>query len=169
MSSEPNRYALDADVFIAAHRTYYAPEICPGFWECLKLNLAVGHLLVIDRVRNEVTYPPELEGWLREATYGVLVTTAEIDVVDYYMQIIGWVAGESRFRNAAVDEFGRAADGWLAAFAKANNVAVVTNEVFDPHVRRRVPLPNVCRQFTIPYMDTFTMLRKIEARFDWIQ
>lgn len=169
MGGEPSRYALDADVFIAAHRTYYAPEICPGFWECLKLNLAGGRLLVIDRVRSEVTYPPGLEQWLRGATFGALATTAEIGVIRHYRQIIGWVAGESQFRSAAVDEFGRSADGWLAAFAKASDVAVVTNEVFDPHVRRRVPLPNVCRQFTIPYMDTFTMLRKLEARFDWIQ
>ena len=169
MSHGLSRYALDANVFIAAHRTYYAPQICPGFWECLRLNLASGRLLVIDRVRDEVTYPPELKEWLRRATHGALATTAEGGVIRCYGQIIGWVAGETQFSRAAVDQFGRAADGWLVAFAKANDVAVVTNEVFDPRTKRRVPLPNICRQFTVPYMDTFEMLHNLNAQFDWIQ
>lgn len=28
-------YILDSDVFIAAKNTYYAFDICPGFWESI--------------------------------------------------------------------------------------------------------------------------------------
>ena len=28
-------YLLDANVFMEAHRRYYAFDLCPGFWECL--------------------------------------------------------------------------------------------------------------------------------------
>ena len=31
--------------------------------------------------------------------------------------------------------------------------------------RNRVPLPNVCLQFGIPYIDTFTMLKELGGRF----
>lgn len=135
----------------------------------MKLNLASRRLLVIDRVRDEVTYPPKLEEWLKRATDGVVATTAQIDVIRHYQQMIEWVTGENQFSRAALDQFGRTADGWLAAFAKANSFVVVTNEVFDPRIRRRVPLPNVCQQFNVPYIDTFEMLSRLNARFDWIR
>lgn len=31
----PVVYALDTNVFIEAHRRYYALDLCPEFWECL--------------------------------------------------------------------------------------------------------------------------------------
>ena len=101
MGDDLSRYALDANVFIAAYRTYYAPPICPGFWECLRLNLASRRLLVIDRVRDEVTYPPKLQEWLRRATDGVVATTAQTDVIRHYQQMIEWVAGGDQFSSAA--------------------------------------------------------------------
>lgn len=58
------RYALDANVLIAAHRNYYAPDLFPGFWECLAHYLQAGRLLVIDRVRSEIEYPDELVEWV---------------------------------------------------------------------------------------------------------
>ena len=59
------------------------------------------------------------------------------------------------------------ADGWLAAYARVYNAVVVTQEVFNADVRKRVPLPNVCRQFGVDCRDTFEMLRELEVRFDW--
>ena len=54
-----------------------------------------------------------------------------------------------------------------AAYAKVHDAIVVTHEVFNADVRKRVPLPNVCRQFGLGYRDTFEMLRKMDVRFDW--
>ena len=44
---------------------------------------------------------------------------------------------------------------------------VVTHEEFDPNIRKRVKLPNICREFGIETVNTFDMLRAFEARFDW--
>lgn len=43
----------------------------------------------------------------------------------------------------------------------------MTHEVFDAKVRKRVPLPNFCREFGVPYVNTFDMLRSLEVRFGW--
>ena len=161
------QYALDANVLITAYRTYYAPDLCPGFWECLAHHLGNGRLVVIDRVRDEIKYPPGLKQWVHRATDGVLATTAARSVVGYYSQMMGWVKGNSQFTEAAGDEFGRVADGWLAAYAKANRAVVVTQEVDDPNSRKRVPLPNLCRMFDVTPIDTFGMLKELDARFDW--
>lgn len=52
MTSQYRIGLLDADVLIAAHRNYYAPDLCPGFWDCVTYHLMAGRLLVIDRVRD---------------------------------------------------------------------------------------------------------------------
>ena len=74
---------------------------------------------------------------------------------------------------AAKAEFAVAADGWLAAYAMANTlsetnkVIVVTNEVLDPNARKRVPLPDLCVEFDIEYMNTYTLLREFVVQLQW--
>ena len=53
------------------------------------------------------------------------------------------------------------------AYARVHDAVVVTHEVFNADVRKRVPIPNVCRQFDVDYRDTFAMLRELEVRFEW--
>lgn len=65
------------------------------------------------------------------------------------------------------DELARVADGWLAAYAKVYNAVLVTNEVFNENVRRKVPLPNICKQFGISHANTLEMLRGLGVRFEW--
>ena len=77
-----------------------------------------------------------------------------------------WVQSNTQFLPAAKFEFAEAADGWLAAYAKTHNAVVVTNEVFDPNVRRRIPLPNLCEQFDVDYLNTNDMLRELGVMFD---
>lgn len=44
---------------------------------------------------------------------------------------------------------------------KAVGATVVTHEKPNPHVQRRVPIPNVCHALGVPYVDTFEMLRAL--------
>lgn len=78
-----------------------------------------------------------------------------------------WVQSHDSFRQGAKEEFARVADGWLVAYAQVHGLIVVTHEVFDPNIKKKVPIPNVCRQFDVPWLDTFSMLRSLEVRFDW--
>ena len=158
---------LDADVLIAAHRNYYAPDLCSGFWNCMTHHLSSGRLLIIDRVLSEIKYPPELVAWVKQASQSALVPTTAPNVVQAYATVMDWVQNNPQFTQAAKDAFARKADGWLVAYAMVNGVHVVTNEVFDPNIRRDVKIPNVCRHFRVNYQDTFEMLRDLRAHFDW--
>ena len=78
-----------------------------------------------------------------------------------------WAVRSRQFTDAAKNEFARIADPWLEAYAMANDVDVVTNEVFDPSVKKRIKIPNACRHFGVECQDTYAMLRALDAQFDW--
>lgn len=64
------RYALDANVLMAAHRDYYARDICPGFWKFLAHHIDARRFLIIDKVRDEIQTPSELVSWVANACGG---------------------------------------------------------------------------------------------------
>ena len=167
MNQNQTHYMLDANVLMTAHRDYYAPDICPGFWECIGHYIAAGQLLVIDRVWDEIIYPQELVDWLNQTVGGALVPTTAEPVIRAYGEMMNWVQGNHQFLPAARDEFARVADGWLAAYAMANNTIVVTNEVSNPNVRRKVQLPNLCEQFGVGCINTYDMIRELGLRLVW--
>lgn len=74
-----------------------------------------------------------------------------------------WSQNQSQFTEAAKAEFASVADGWLIAYALAKGCAIVTHEQFDPNIRRRIKIPNACRAFDVPYIDTFQMMRTLEV------
>jgi hypothetical protein len=51
------------------------------------------------------------------------------------------------------------------AYAKVKGCFVVTHETLAPDAKRKVPIPNVCRAFNVPFVDTFEMLRTLGVRF----
>ena len=157
---------LDANVFMAAWRDHYPIDLYPGFWECLADYSHEGRLLSVDRVRTEILSPGELITWVNEHWRDSFAFSGETEVVDLFREMQTWVQANPQFRPAARDEFARVADGWLAAYAKVHDAVVVTNEVADPDIRRRVPIPNLCQQFNITYDSTVGMLRRLGVRFD---
>lgn len=161
-------YLLDANVYITAHRSYYAFDLCPGFWGCLIHYFNAGRILSIDRVRDElVGYGDELSDWVQNSPAAWFALSLEETVTDTYREVMSWVYGNAQFYPQAKNEFSRGADGWLVAYARSHNGIVVTLETYQQNVRRKVPLPNVCDQFGVPRMNTFEMLRELGAHFDW--
>lgn len=49
-----NLFALDANIFIAAHRSYYAFDIAPGFWNALLELAKEGKLVSIVQVEDDL-------------------------------------------------------------------------------------------------------------------
>jgi hypothetical protein len=162
-------FVLNSNVFIEAHRRFYPLDLCPGFWECIAFYCEDLRLISIDRVRSEILDGDALSEWVEGAPLELFASSAEPSIVANFASMMSWVGDSRQFQSEAQDEFARAADGWLAAFAKANNAVLVTHETYNPAKKRRVPLPNVCRQFGVDYCDTFTMLRELEVRFGWLR
>ena len=160
------KYILDANIFIEATRRYYAFDLCPGFWNCLRHHNIMGNLESIDRVGDEFSEGDELDAWKKQAS-GFFASTNIESVLTAYGEIIQWVQGQDRFIDAAKSEFARGVDAWVIAYAKANNGTVVTHEVVAPKSRRKVKMPDVCKHFSVKFTNTFEMLRKLEVVFDW--
>lgn len=161
----PPAYVLDADVFIEAARRYYAFDIAPGFWQALIRHADNGRVMSIDRVKDEIDRGrDELKEWANDSFHDRFASTGSEDVIDAYRRVIAWVQGQSQFTGAAKAEFAKGADGWLIAYAIAKGYVVVTHEQIDPNIRRKVPIPNVCEQFNVRYVDTFEMLRDLGVR-----
>ncbi len=161
-------FALDANVFIEAHRRYYGLDLCPGFWTCLRHYGGRQRVVSIDKVCAELLAGRDvLAQWVKEGPDGLFVPSAEPNVSDAFAEMMDWVQGNAQFRREAKAEFAAAADGWLAAYAKVHDAVVVTHEQYNPNVNRRVPLGNVCHRFSILQQDTFQMLRELDVQFDW--
>ena len=163
------KYLLDANVFIEAKRRYYAFDVCPGFWECLVWHHQGAYIQSIDRVKDEFERgADELSEWARSVMPQTCFASCDdTAATGQYAEIMVWVQSQDQFFPEAKAEFAGSADGWLIAYAKVNSLIVVTQEVLAPDARKRVPIPNVCQAFGVDYVDTFEMLRDLEAQFNW--
>lgn len=163
------RFVLDANAFIQAKRRFYALDFCPGYWRTLVWHRQRGHLTSIDRVRDELERGgDDLWAWARrEFGDDGFASTRQAEVAAAYAEIVAWVNAQTQFLDAAKTAFLAVADGWIAAYARVENVVVVTLEEFDPLVRKRAPLPNVCRAFDVESITPFEMLRRLHVKLDW--
>lgn len=159
-------YVLDANVFIEAARRYYAFDLAPPFWESLVHHAADGRIQSIDRIKVELERGnDELMAWARGDFSDAFASTDEEGVISFYTQVMGWVYAQDQFSDAAKADFAAGADGWLVAYAMSKGHIIVTHEVLDPSIKRKVPIPNVCEAFGVSYVDTFAMLRELGVRF----
>ena len=168
MTDESQKYLLDSNVFIEAHRRYYSFDICPGFWECLSYHHDESTLYSIDKVKDELMTGDALGMWVRNSISGNMFhSTDGSDVVQQFSSIIQEVQMSNQYNHEAKSEFAQIADGWLVAYAKTHDFIVVTHEVYNPDIRKKIPIPNLCREYGVSYIDTFNMLRDLNAQFNW--
>lgn len=159
-------FVLDANVFIEAARRYYAFDLAPKFWESLVTYAGNGRVQSIDRVQLELERgKDELATWASGYFGHAFTSTDEPDIIECFSEIMSWVQAQAQFSDAAKADFAKGADGWLVAYAKVKGCVVVTHEVPAPDARRKVPIPNVCQAFNVPFVNTFEMLRRLGVRF----
>lgn len=161
------RYLLDANVFIQAHQTYYGFDICPGFWKALIDSNKDKRVFSIDRVQLEIAGGSDaLSDWAQNtAPKAFFKQTADQAVIDTFRDMVTWVNAESQFSPAAKTEFAGVADGWVIAYARVNGLIVVTHEEYAPDAKKKVPIPNVCLEVDVEYVNTFEMLKELNVQF----
>ena len=162
-----NKYVLDANAFIEAKDRYYGFDICPGYWSSLLHQHESRRLCSIDRIANELNEQDDaIRDWMQNKVPATFFRKTEDQaVIDRFQKMVNWVYSQSQFTDAAKVEFASVADGWVVAYAAVNGLVVVTHERFAPDAQRKVPMPNVCVEFDVEYVDTFTMLRDLGDRF----
>ena len=169
MIPSSSKLLIDSDVLIQAHRQYYAFDICPGFWNALLAHHTKGSIVSIEPIKEEIKggHKDKLHDWVHHSAPDSFFTESrDVSTLEWYAQIIRWVQGE-KFTEAAKAEYAKVADGWIVAKAKANGYTVVTNETLEIGRLNKIKIPNICKQFKIPYINTFEMLRMLQTQFSW--
>jgi predicted nucleic acid-binding protein len=167
MNGVPNRYLLDTSVFTQAFRSYYHFDIAPGFWQALAKHAGAGTLLSIDRVKKEIENgKDELAKWTENHFHRSFEDTADNQVLADYQRVIQWVMGQDQYNHAAKAKFAEPdnADAWIVAYASATGCVVVTQEVAAPQAKHKIKIPDVCRAFRVPCINTFEMMRRLGIR-----
>lgn len=54
MKKDGRKFLIDANVLITAHRSYYAFDLCPGFWASVIEGHAVKRVFSTHRVETEL-------------------------------------------------------------------------------------------------------------------
>lgn len=148
-----------------AAKHYYAFDLAPGFWETLARFASQGRIRSVDPVKVElVRGGGYLAKWASNDFAHAFASIDDQNVFQEYERIIEWVENQNQFFDAAKAQFAKGADGWLIAYAKVNGYVVVTLEVLNPAIKRKVPIPNICQEFHVPYVDTFEMLKDLGLR-----
>ncbi len=156
-------YLLDTNVFIAAKRTYYGLDFCPGFWDWLVRENAKGAVYSIANVEDElVGQGDDLSNWAAKRG-PAFFRPLEPSVLAALATVTSWVNG-GRYDPGAVSTFLQEADFFLVGQALATGDTLVTHEKAE-NSRHRVKIPDVCIGLGVKHMQTFTMLRKERARF----
>ena len=163
-----SKFLLDANIFIEANQRYYSFDIAPAFWYALEQNAEEGKLISIDRIHQEINRFDDGDGlkiWANNEFIKWFESTDDEAVFNAYSDIMQWAINQNQFTDAAKSEFASVADSWLIACAKAGNYTIVTHEVYSGDIKRKIPIPNVCRAFNISYINTFEMLRRLSIKF----
>ena len=156
------QYIIDANIFITSSRQLYPFDIMPGFWDQL-LEKGEGKLVLIDKVKEEIYHGSDaLAEWLKENEEEFIQKDMnDSSVVASYGQVLQSVIDNSNYKESAKEGFASAADSWICAHAAAKGYVVVTLETFEPNCKKRVKIPNVCKDFDVEYIDMLQLLREI--------
>ena len=93
------KYLLDANVFIQAKRSYYAFDLCPGFWDCLVSHHQNDRVHSIDRVRRELEAGrDELQQWVASVMPRTCFASSDDPAVTAeFARMLAWVQGQAQF------------------------------------------------------------------------
>ncbi|WP_051124052.1 MULTISPECIES: DUF4411 family protein [Dickeya] len=161
-------YLIDANVFIEAKNRYYNMSFCPAFWDWLLRECAGNQIFSIQNIFTELTNGnDELATWANNNRHFFLPVSDQITQQNLSL-VASFVATQqvaASMAAGAMAEFMRGADTWLIAKAMAVGATVVTHERLDLQCRRKFLIPNICENFNVSYMDTFTLLHQLNASF----
>jgi hypothetical protein len=156
-----SKYIMDTNVFIFAHRNIYPFDVAPSFWEQL-VTKAADKILIIEEVQNEILKGKDLlaDWYSSQSSNFTILREPSQEVIDAYRKIINSVNGDEIHTQSAKQDFAMVADSWLCAYAMAYGSTLVTLETYQAGVKKKVKIPNVCKQFDIRYIDLLQFMRE---------
>ena len=158
-------YCLDANVYIEAHRRYYAFDIAPGFWDAFSDWAAQGIILSPLPIYDEIAHTKDqLAEWAKAHKESLFVDPDE-STVTAYSEIADLAV--RHYEPQHVQVFLKGADPWVIAYAKAHDFVVVTMESLKAEqpskksslIAGEIKIPNICQRIEVKFINTFDLLR----------
>jgi hypothetical protein len=159
-------YLLDANVLIDANRDYYPIARVPEFWEWLVNQGLQGVVKIpIDMYEEIKEGTDDLADWIKQDTVkAALLYDRTVDVETVNMVVNDGYAHD--LTDDELEKLGR--DPFLVAYAIPAEACVVTTEISKPSKKRaNRKLPDVCRNFDIPTINTFQFIRTLNFTTKW--
>lgn len=156
-------YLLDTNIFIESHNNFYAPDLCPDFWNWLSMMNTFGLVFSIEKVLEELQRRADpLATWASTQRPGFFLpldggTLASMGAVAQ------WAVG-SHYQQQAQAEFLGKADSFLVAQAHAGGHILVTREVANSSTKK-IKIPQACAAMNVTCLNPFEMLRREGVRF----
>lgn len=160
------KHLLDSNTLIEAKNRYYGMTICPGYRAWILQQHQALEISSIVPVREELARGnDELTQWVKSNAH-LFADSSDEPTQIAFGRIVSKIAEQVPLMKAgAFDEFLEGADPWLIAKAMTTGAVVVTHEVYNSDIKRKFTIPNVCSLFGVPFMNTFELLGKLDARF----
>ncbi|KDE21230.1 hypothetical protein AZ09_03810 [Acetobacter aceti 1023] len=153
-------YILDSNVFIQAKNSYYGFDICPGFWTWLDTEGQKKKIVFLSMVCDElIDGNDDLAEWAKSRQHVVWRQDVDDEITQKNFSRIAASVMSGPYKQTAKEHFLSKADPWLVAKAMTIGGTVVTHETPNVTSFRRVPLPNICTDFQVPWINTFELLR----------
>lgn len=158
-------YWIDADIFITAKNGPYGFSILPAFWAWIDTQADAGVVSSPQLVCDELIKhsDDELAAWAKDRKDSPLFVLPDQNVQAVYGQIASHV--QTKYVASQSQLFLSGADAWLIAHAKCSIGKVVTHESLAGNNSKKVKIPNVCRDFAVPYVDCYAMLIELGVTF----
>lgn len=161
-------YLLDANVLIDANRDYYLIERVPEFWDWLEHHGSNGNVKIPLEVYEEIKEgDDDLAQWSKRNEVADALLLEE----DADPGTVARIAEEGYAPDLTDDEVAQIGrDPFLISYAVTDlgNRTVVTTEVSKPRRRRaNRHVPDVCRDFGIPCVNTFEFVRVLDFSTGW--
>ena len=160
-------YLLDANVFIQAHRLHYPFDVFPGFWTWLEQEKKTNSIGTIDWVYNEIKAGDDrLSEWMKNLNSDEWILKCDDEETQRrYANIANQIMASNHYMPTAKEEFLSLADSWLVAKANALDITIVTEERSNPQKRNQIYIPDICRIYEIPCINTISLIRELGGRF----
>jgi len=156
---------LDSDTFLTPANSYYAFDICDGYWNWILRAASHGQVASIERVKRELCVKDDqIKHWVE--FHGSALFLPQTAAVNNAMKEVSTWAASNGYTTAAVTGFLGKADAFLVAHAKCEGHEVVTLERSAPGSKQNIKIPDACAAHDVNCITPFEMLRRHGVRFN---
>lgn len=164
MTIKNKTYCLDANVLIQAWQSYYAPQICPSYWDIINELGIQNKIFMPKNVFEEIARTEDdLSKWLKNSQ--IPIRKIDEQVTKCLQEIY---ASDPSHRFLVYNLKGRSlADPWVIAHAMKEKATVVTkeNKVLSQKPNK-IKIPNVCEKMNVPCINDFQLIEELGIRFN---